>query len=304
MKNSIFLFALVILSLLSFTSCDPDPDFTPNTSNSNYDCPDSISEQARYIPMPWDQAPELIRNFVNNNYPGITPTMIKVDDTDPNDYEVYLRAQNMWISLEFEDGRLEQNRVVGFFLDNLPEDILNCINTRWPNAIIQLSYVEADGDIDVYILYQGFIYELDFDRSSLGNNNSGNPAGPANCTLEQEDQYQPLTFGNLSGAIQQYLNSNFPGQNPALMLRETDDNDTEVYILENQQWRSLEFEGNNLVRNSIEGNYIEQIPDWISNCIQQAFPNSSVQLIYRENDGDYTIYILTGTTIREISLEL
>lgn len=306
MKHSILSMAFAMFSITGLYSCDPDPDFTPVLDTTNFDCPTTVWEQDRYVPVSWDQAPAYIRNFVTGNYQGITPALVLREEADPNDYEVYLQAQNFWISIEFENGNLEQNGAVGSYLEELPQAILDCISSNWPGATIQLFYTEADGDIDVYILYQGFIYELDFERSSSGNN-QGNPSdtsGTATCNLEQDGQYQPLEFNNLSAAIREYLNANFPGQNPALILRELDDNDTEIYFLENERWRSLEFEGNNLVRNQIEGNLVAQIPAWITNCVQQAFPGATIELIYRENDGDYTIYIRSGSTIREITLEV
>ncbi len=305
MKNPIFAFAFALFALMGLSACDPDPDFTPVLNNANYDCPDTVWEQDRYVPVTWDQAPTFIRNFVNDNYQGITPALVIREESDPNDYEVYLRAQNFWISLEFEDGRLEQNGAVGSYLEELPQAILDCINSNWPGATIQLFYAEADGDIDVYILYQGFVYELDFERSS-GGNNQGNPtdsSGTTACNFEQSDQYQPLEINNLSNSIREYLNANFPGQNPALILRELDDNDTEIYLLENQRWRSLEFEGNNLVRNQIEGDFVAQIPDWITNCVQQSFPGATIELIYRDEDGDFDVYILYQGFIYELDFD-
>ena len=42
--------------------------------------------------------------------------------------------------------------------------------------------------------------------------------------------------------LQQRPNVNFPTQNPGLILRELNDSDTEVYLLENQRRQALEYE--------------------------------------------------------------
>jgi hypothetical protein len=292
--------AALSLLVLILISCNPEVDFSPQIPPSTpYACPASLPESDRYMAVDWHQAPAYIRNYVSEYYPGITPALVIRDESDPDDYEVYIRMQAWWMVLSFEDGSRRSYEAAGFFLDALPNAVFDCLASRFPGAVPIHYYAEYDGDLTVYIQYQGVIYELDIDRSSqdsgLGN--------PASCNAEEEDRYLPLDIQQLSLAIRQQLQSAFPNQAPFLILRELDDNDTSLYFLDNNQWRYLEFEGNSLTESTIEGTYVEQMPDWLSACLEAAYPDAELRLVYREYDGDYTVYVYDGQHVREIHYE-
>lgn len=133
------------------------------------------------------------------------------------------------------------------------------------------------------------------------------PSLPANTsyactenTLEQE-RYLPVNWDAAPAYIRAYVADNYSGLTPALVLKELDDQEWEVYLKDNQRWRSIEFEGNNVVSNRLEGFYLPQTPAPLMACIQQSFPSANLQLAYRENDGDYTAYLLINNLVREIS---
>jgi hypothetical protein len=295
-----------LLSLLlttTLTACYDEQDLIPSTPGSNsYTCAESAAEQERYLPVSWDAAPAYVRNYVADNYPGLQPALVILDETDADDYEVYVLSQSGWISLHFDDGRWERTEQQGSLLALLPNEIVNCINDRFPGASIEHFYTDWEGDVEVYILFQGFIFELDFDRIGGGAWPGGSDTtGNLSCLFEEEGHYQPVAFTSLPAGIRQYLTANYPALTPALILKELDEQEWEVYLKDNQRWRSLEFEGNNVVSNRLEGHYLPQTPLSLAACIQQAFPSASPQLVYRENDGDYTAYLLINGLIREVS---
>lgn len=295
-----------VLSLLlstTLTACYEDQDLIPSTPlSTSYTCAESAAEQERYLPVSWDAAPAYIRAYVADNYPGLQPALVIRDESDADDYEVYVLTQAGWLSLHFDDGLRESTEQPGSLLALLPNEIVNCINDRFPGASIEHFYTDWEGDVEVYILYQGFIFELDFDRIGGGAWPGGNDTTTTlSCLFEQESVYQLVAFENLPTAIRQYLSANYPDRTPALILKELDDQDWEVYIKDNQRWRSIEFEGNSVVSNRLEGHYLAQTPASLTACIQQAFPSAGVQLVYRENDGDYTSYLLINGLVREVS---
>ena len=292
-----------LLLSTSLTACYDEQDLIPSTpANTAYTCAESTLEQERYLPVSWDAAPGYIRAYVADNYAGIQPALVMRDETDADDYEVYVLSQSGWLSLHFDDGRWESTEQPGSLLALLPDAIVNCINDRFPGASIEHYYTDWEGDVEVYILYQGFIFELDFDRIGGGVLPDGSDTtGSLSCFFEEEGQYQPVAFASLPAGIRQYLSTNYPGQTPALILKELDDQEWEVYLKDNQRWRSIEFEGNNVVSNRLEGHYLPQTPTALAACIQQAFPSAGIQLVYRENDGDYTAYLLINNSVREVS---
>lgn len=292
-----------LLSLLltnTLTACYDEQDLIP-TVNTSYTCAESAAEQERYLPVNWDAAPAYIRTYVADNYPGLQPALVILDETDTDDYEVYVRSQSGWISLHFDDGRWERTEQPGSLLPLLPDAIVNCINDRFPGASIAHFYTDWEGDVEVYILFQGFIFELDFDRTGGVWPGGSDTTGSLSCLFEEEGLYQPVAFASLPAGIRQYLTANYPDLTPALILKELDEQEWEVYLKDNQRWRSLEFEGNNVVSNRLEGHYLSQTPASLAACIQQAFPSAGLQLVYRENDGDYTAYLLINNLIREVS---
>ena len=292
-----------LLLSTTLTACFDEQDLIPSSPvNTSYTCAENTLEQERYLPVEWDATPAYIRTYVADNYPGIQPALVLRDETDADDYEVYVLLQSNWLSLHFDDGRWEDTEQTGSLLALLPDAIINCINDRFPGASIEHYYTDWEGDVEVYVLYQGFIFELDFDRIGGGVWPGGtDTTGTLSCFFEVEDQYQLVAFTSLPAGIRQYLSTNYPDMTPALVLKELDHQDWEVYLRDNQRWRTIEFEGNNVVSNRLEGFYLPQTPAPLQACIQQSFPSADVQLVYRENDGDYTAYLLIDNLVREIS---
>jgi hypothetical protein len=167
MKKLLFGSFIALLSF-SFAACDDSDDDNDDNlsgidiSNKKFSCDDDIDDNDRHAPVKLEDLPADVKTYLDKNFPGLKIGVAFIDDDEDN-LDVYVLQGDRWRELEFDKDGFEGFEDEGISVGVLPKNIVDCIEQRFPGAVMQIAYLKDDDDLAVYILHNNKLIQLKFD---------------------------------------------------------------------------------------------------------------------------------------------
>ncbi len=121
--------------------------------------------------------------------------------------------------------------------------------------------------------------------------------------IDDNDRHKPINTDDLPGYVRNHLDKNFPGVKIGVAFIDDDEDDIDVYILQGERWRELEFDDDKFGGFEDEGKSVGNLSKSVTDCIENRFKGAKIQLAYLEDDDDLVVYILHNNRIIELDFE-
>jgi hypothetical protein len=188
MKKAMLYLLLWASCLIAFPACDDDwfddddDDSGINFNGNNYDC-DDLELEDTFDDLDLGALPNFISDYINVNYDDDDFQFAIHDDDDDDgddddegddddddngddDWEIFLVQDNgNVLELDFDDDSFDDIEQLGNIVNDIPDNLLDCIENTYPDSDILFAYVDDDDDDDLEIIlkYQGNIIKVSFD---------------------------------------------------------------------------------------------------------------------------------------------